>query len=261
MSSTNRYIETLQAEGIYHFTTSDAADALEVSPTAARAALRRLKKKAVIASPYRGFHVIVPPEYRRLGCRPAEHFIPDLMEYLDEPYYVGLLSAASYYGAAHQKPMLLQVITRKRRRGLTCGAVRVNFFARQDMPETTVTKRNTQTGILRVSSPEATALELVGYIRHSGGLDNVTTVLAELAEGIDQDRLQAEASRSPVSWSQRLGYILNFLGADDLAKGLHRVLRRRSFHYIALAPSVSMVGAKRDHDWKLAANVALEPDL
>jgi len=44
--------------------------------------------------PYRGFYVIVSPEYRSLGCRPAEQFIPDLMEYLGEVYYAGLLSAA-----------------------------------------------------------------------------------------------------------------------------------------------------------------------
>ena len=49
-----------------------------------------------IADPNRGFHVVVPPAYRRLGCLRADQFIPDLMAHLGEPYYVGLLSAAKY---------------------------------------------------------------------------------------------------------------------------------------------------------------------
>ena len=58
--------------------------------TAARAAQRRLKRKTLIADPYRGFHVIVPPAYRRLGCLPADQFIPDLMSHLGTAYPVAL---------------------------------------------------------------------------------------------------------------------------------------------------------------------------
>jgi len=45
---------------------------------------------------------------------------------------------------------------------------------------------NTRRGTLLVSSPEATALDLVGYAtRHAGGLIQVAGVLPELAERID----------------------------------------------------------------------------
>ena len=51
--------------------------------------------------PYKGFYTIVPPEYRTAGCIPPEQFIPDLMDYLGEAYYAGLLSVSEYHGAAH----------------------------------------------------------------------------------------------------------------------------------------------------------------
>lgn len=124
MASAADYITGLQARGRYAFTTADVVAALGASVAAARAALRRLKRKAVIADPYRGFHVVVPPAYRRLGCLPAEQFIPELMHHLGEVYYVGLLSAAQYHGAAHQTPMVFQVIVPGSRRGLQCGGVR-----------------------------------------------------------------------------------------------------------------------------------------
>jgi hypothetical protein len=52
-----------------------------------RAQLRRLKEQGLIAEPVRGFLVIVPPEYRHLGCLPAEQFVPQLMAIAAEPYW------------------------------------------------------------------------------------------------------------------------------------------------------------------------------
>ena len=55
------------------------------------------------------FH-IVSQEFRDKGCLPASHFIPYLMEHLGEKYYAGLLSAAEYHGAAHQRTQVFQVL-------------------------------------------------------------------------------------------------------------------------------------------------------
>ena len=61
---------------------------------------------------------------------------------------------------------------------------------------------------MRVSTVEATAIDLVGYERHAGGLDQVATILAEFAEQIDPERLVEAAKTAPISWAQRLGYLL-----------------------------------------------------
>lgn len=101
-------IDDLASRGQYHFTTDEMAARVGSSVIAARAALRRLQKKGVVATPHRGFHVIVPPEYRRLGCLPADQFIPQLMEHLGLDYYAALLTAGRYHGAAHQQPQVFQ---------------------------------------------------------------------------------------------------------------------------------------------------------
>lgn len=261
MPSVADYIEDLQTNGRSVFTTEEAVQALGKSVTAVRAALRRLKEKGRIAAPYRGFHVVVPPAYRRLGCLPADHFVPQLMAHLGEPYYVALLSAAAYNGAAHQAPMVFQVMVRKSRRGLACGGVRVDFVARQDMENTPVVERNTPTGVLRIASPAATALELVGYPERCGYLDNVATVLAELAESIDGEALAAEARRAPVVWVQRLGYLLVLVEADGLAAHLDSVLSERNVFTVPLAPWRDMEGTPRDSRWQVAINTDVEPDV
>lgn len=261
MRSAADYIEELQMNGRLTFTTEQAIEALGVSVPAARAQLRRLKEKGHIEAPYRGFHVVVPPKYRRLGCLPADEFIPQLMEHLGEPYYVALLSAAAYHGAAHQAPMVFQVMVAKARRGLTCGGVRVGFVARQDMECTAVVERNVPTGVLRIASPAATALELVGYPERSGYLDNVATVLAELAESIDAAALVAAARRAPVAWVQRLGYLLVLVEQEELAGHLDEVLGERNVFTVPLAPWQNMDGAPRDARWQVAINIEVEPDV
>ena len=59
--------------------------ALGVSDSAARLSLSRLARKGLIASPARGFYVILPPEYRHLGCLPADQFISALMAHSNRP--------------------------------------------------------------------------------------------------------------------------------------------------------------------------------
>ena len=261
MTSLADYLDDLQATGRYVFTTEDAVDALGTSVTAARAALRRLKRKRFVADPYRGFHVVVPPAYRRLGCLPADQFIPDLMAHLGEPYYVGLLSAAKYHGAGHQAPMVCQVVVPTSRRGLQCGGVRVEFVARQNMHETPVIERNTATGTIRIATPEATALEVVGYPERCGYLDNVATVLVELSDSMSGDLLAAEARRTPTAWGQRLGYLLELVQETDLASYLDPVLAERTAFPVALAPWKEMSGARRDRRWHVAENIEVVPDV
>jgi predicted transcriptional regulator of viral defense system len=261
MSAAASYIVDLAARGRHHFTTEEAAAALGNSVPTARAALRRLKAKGDIADPYRGFYVIVPPEYRRLGSLPADQFVPQLMEHLGEPYYVALLSAAELHGAAHQRPQALQVMVKTNRRAIECGEVRVQFIARKDMESTPIVERKTPRGLLRVASPEATALELVGYADQSGGLDNVASVLAELAPAIDADRLVSECGRSPIAWVQRLGYLLDLTEHRDLADKLAPAVVARAKDVAPLVRAKSRSGAPRDERWRLAVNATVEPDL
>jgi len=137
----------------------------------------------------------------------------------------------------------------------------IDFFARHDLTGTPVVERNTPRGILRIASPEATALELIGYPDHGGGLSNVATVLLELVEAMEVGALEAEARRAPLAWVQRLGYLLTLIEADEYAAALGAVLGDRTPFFVALAPSVSMIGAPRNARWSVAVNADVEPDL
>ncbi len=261
MSAVRNYIEDLAVRGRHHFTPEEVQAATGGSRNAVTLALHRLSRRGRVAHPARGFYVGVPPEYRILGCLPAEQFVPTLMELSGTDYYVGLLSAAQYHGAAHHRPQEFQVLTEKRRRSITCGGVRVVFVFRKSLADVPTRLFNTLRGTVRVSTPEATAVDLVGYPRRAGGLDNVATVLAELAEVIDPELLLAAVRTAPVTWAQRLGYLLELAGEADKAKLLRPWVRDRARDTVALLPCMPRDGAVRNSDWKLDVNVEVDIEV
>lgn len=257
----SQYIDELLAKGTYSFTGADAVHAQGTSTIATRAALRRLRHKGELAMPSRGFYVIVTPEYRNLGCLPANHFIPALMEHLQEPYYAGLLTAAEHHGAAHHRPQSFQVIVSRTRPGITCGGVRIDFVARKNVREMPSQDFKTPRGYLKVSTPEVTAFDLAGYPHHSGGLDNIATVLAELAESLDAAKLASIAELSPIAWSQRLGYLLELVGEAELAEGLAEYITRKDAVPVPLSPSQPFKGVRQEPRWRLLPNEKVEPEI
>ena len=253
-------IANLASRGRYHFASSEIRTALGVSRAAARQALSRLAAKGEIASPARGFYVIVPPEYRRLGCLPADQFIPALMEHRNIRYYAGLLSAAQYHGAAHHRPQEFQVVLERNRPPLICGAVKVTFVARRNLAAVPVERFNNPRGTVVVSTVEATTVDLVGYMHRAGGLDRVAGMLSELGRHMDPERLVEASKCASVLWAQRLGYLLEHVGAGDSAVQLKKHVRQRARHYTRLLPGADAADAPRSKDWRLLINASIEPD-
>lgn len=255
------FVEALQARGRYTFTQAEAIKDDKRSSIALEAALRRLKQKGRIAVPRRGFYVIVPVEYREAGCPPANCFIHDLMRFLGQPYYVGILSAAAIHGAAHQQPMLFQVVTDRTTRTAQAGRVRIGFHMGRHIEKAPVVDIQTETGSMLVSTPETTAFDLVRFAPSAGHIGNVITVLSELVEKIAPQALTSIADLYAISDMQRLGYLLERLGENRLADPLAVRLKDRRYRPILLAPSQPKGDAPSDPRWRVIPNEAVEVEF
>jgi predicted transcriptional regulator of viral defense system len=128
----------LVGHGRYVFTLGDVERLCAVDHPDALLAVHRLKTRGKVFSPARGLYVVIPPEYRTWKVVPADWFIDPMMRHLRRPYYVSLLSAAAMHGAAHQAPMVYQVMTTGRVEDRDIGRVRLRFFdtARADKAPT-----------------------------------------------------------------------------------------------------------------------------
>ena len=111
------------------------------------------------------------------------------------------------------------------------------------------------------SSPEATAFDLVGYPKHTGGLDNVATFHAELRETIDGEQLAAVAHLSPTPWALRLGYLLDLTGPRADSESLAEFVAKTARETVPLELGNPPISTPRDARWKLAINASVEIDL
>ncbi len=256
------WIDSRQEQGLYFFTREEAIKALQFTEEAFKKAAARLAKKNRVLRVRSGFFVIVPLEYRATGILPAEWFIADLMAYLEQPYYVGLLSAASLQGAAHQQPQQFHVVTTTTQREVRKKGLAIRFFFKTNFNATPVTQIKVQTGHISVSSPEATALDLIRYARSIGGLDRAMTVLQELGESMDPAKLKdAITAEGNLVCAQRLGWLMDKAGYAELVFDVARLIADKNPPFTRLDPSLPAGEAEKDARWRLLINTDVEGDL
>jgi predicted transcriptional regulator of viral defense system len=255
-------LDDFQRRGLYGFDRSKVEDALPGSSVAVGKSLRRLARKGRVERLRKGFHAIVPVEYAAQGLPPYDWFLDDLMRSLELPYYVGLLSAAALHGAAHQQVQQLQIVVPRQERPLKVPGLSIRFFPKAEFAATPLLQRKGHSGMLPVSTPEATALDLIRYARHIGGLDAVLTVLAELVESMSPAGLAAAAAAEPeTALIQRLGWLLDRLDQTDLADALHATLpQAKPLHRAALDPGAPRSGTAANR-WRIFENAEPEADL
>lgn len=260
------WVRNREVHGIATFSYEDVRDAFPaLSSQVIRNNLSRLIKQGVVASVYKGFYVIIPPQYAAKGVVPEAYYIEHLMKYLGRPYYVCLLSAAEQYGAAHQRSQLFFVATTLPKINKVRNEnSRLSFIFRNDIPEQFLHTKNSETGVITFSSPELTAVDLVQYNKRVGGLNRAATVLAELVEQTDFTVIDRSfVDYVSMSSIQRLGYILDeVLEEREQADALYRRVIELGLNFspAPLSTQHDRVGCETDKKWKVIINTSIEPD-
>lgn len=261
--SLTSYINSLQANGQYTFTRGEALAALGTTPEAFRYAALRLMRKNRLAKPVHGFYIIVPVEYHTTGGPPAVWFIDQLMKFYRQPYYIALLTAAAYHGAAHQQAQVFQVMTDKPIRNLVIGRNRLQFFTKKEILLSNYQQLKTPVGYMFVSTPEVTALDLVHYLKASGHIHHVATVLAELHEELNTEKLASLLTTQNIEAPcvQRLGYLLELVTAKpELIQVLKEWVQIHKPRYVALRSDKEYQKDHKNTEWRLYINEIVEPD-
>ncbi|MFT9256726.1 MAG: type IV toxin-antitoxin system AbiEi family antitoxin [Acetobacter sp.] len=258
-SALSTYASGLLAAGREVFSADEAQKEIGISRGAFLDAAERLQRRGQLIRPRRGFYVIVPPQHSTAGA-PPEWYIDALMRHGQRPYYVGLLAAAAAHGASHQAVMELQVIADKLLPDIEAGRTRIVFSYRKDMAAVSagVEDRKMQSGYIKLSSPELTALDLVRYPQSGAGLDNIATVLSELAERLQPKKLTSLSGAFEKAVVQRLGHLLGRLGHPQIAEPMFVALSARGpLPWVELDPKQagdldsSPPPSKRDTRWRV----------
>lgn len=259
-SALSTYASGLLARGRGAFSADEAQKEIGISRGAFLDAAERLQRRGQLIRPRRGFYVVVPPQHATTGAPPPEWYIDALMRHEKRPYYVGLLAAAAARGASHQAVMEFQVVTDKLLPDIVAGRTRIVFSYRKDMAAVAagIEDCKTQSGYMKLSSPELTALDLVRYPQSGAGLDNVATVLSELAERLQPEKLASLSGAFEKAVVQRLGHLLGRLGHPQIAEPTFAALSARGpLPWVELDPKqagdpdLSPPPSGRDDCWRV----------
>ncbi len=251
--------DVLLSQGRYWVTSTEAAELAGIPVDHVYPGLARLRRRGAMFSPARGFHVVVPPEYRAWRVLPGELFIDGMMRALRRKYYVSLLTAAAMHGASHQAPQVFQVMLDRHLADRDIEGVRLRFYINEHLEQMDVEERQVHTGRIRLATRESTLLDLIAHPQAGGGLSNIATVIMEIGE-LDMDRLARLTSLRSRSIARRLGWLLARLRTDLDMQPLRAVAEPESGHPTRLVRARPAHG-EIDPAWNVQVNATVEPDL
>jgi len=190
-----------------------------LSAIAAKRQLSRLRGKVVRISPRQPFYLIVSPEYRNMGAPPADWWLQDYFDWLSRPYYLALQSAASSFGSNPQALQVTQVMTSRPCRMIKVGRIQVRFFVKRRIERTPTQQPAGAVAPLLVSTPEATAYDLIRYAPSIGGIERAAETIRPLLPllRVRELRRVLEGANEPTV-AQRLGFVIEVCGNKPLAK-------------------------------------------
>ncbi|MEI6122710.1 MAG: type IV toxin-antitoxin system AbiEi family antitoxin [Bacteroidota bacterium] len=263
LKHTTDFIKEYRSNGRYAFTIDDVISATQKPLKNIRKDIDRLREKGLIRNIRKGFYIIIPDEYSKMGGIPVEFYVDDLMKYLTRQYYVGLFSAAMFHGAAHQQPQEFFIISESpKTRNIKNRNIIINFSEKKHFPQAGIETRKTDTGYFNISGKELTFLDLIYFENLMGGFSRITTILKELSEDIKPAAMKKVIDNDfPASVFQRAGYMAEqILHNKKLASIFEKKLASLNFQPAYLKASGTKVGVK-DDKWNLFINTKIETDI
>lgn len=261
------WTDNLLSRGQFAFSLEELKQAMPgASSISLKRSMNRESSKGNILSVHRGYYIIIPPSFKNRGILPPALFIDGLMTYLERKYYVGLLNAAAWHGAAHQQPQEFYVVTEfPVMRTNEKKGIRIRYISINEIPVELTGQRNTETGTVRLSGPLLTAADLIQYEKHIGGINRAATVLVELVENIKRsDPFQLLIRYTPISVLQRLGYLIETeTDRPELADTLYNALKQEgaTLYRTPLKAGEPEKGFPADDRWKVIVNTEIETDF
>jgi hypothetical protein len=252
-----RFLDDLQARGDLVVSVDEAAKQNALTRIAAQRQLERTAPRATRLPGRPSAFLIVPPEHRLRGAPPVAAWLDDYLRAQDQRYYVGLLSAAALHGSSNQAVQVTQVLLRRPRRPIAIGKIHLEFYVKSRLELTPLTAIPGLPAPLAVSSPEATALDLIAFSHRLGGIERALDVIKGLKETMTVTGMRSAIGAGvPVTVLQRIGYVFEMLRFDSLADVVQRALPKRFPPALLQAHGQRAQGPARE-PWAIVDNLKL----
>ena len=253
------------------FTKVEAMAALGQSSKPFLASVERLIKPRRVASPKRGFYILLRPEDWATGGPEPARWIDPLMRHLGVDYRISLLRAAAFHGASHQAAMVFQIIAPKQLPPISIGRHNVQFVYQAARSFAAVNRQEwldsvkTDAGYAKIAGLEQMLLDCARYFHKASGINGVAQIVRDIGAKAGASKLARVAKHYENSAVRRLGYLLALFGHERQACAL-LPLAAKAKSLKPLDPSSRPLDAlgvplqETDSTWKLILNETVETD-
>lgn len=256
----SRLLDDLQGRGRLVTNLPELAAVSGLTALAVRRQLEHLVDKVSRLPSRPSCFLIIPPEHRLRGAPPIANWLGDYCRLRQQPYYVGLLSAAAMHGSAQQAVQITQVMTTVPTRSLTLGHVHIEFHVKQRLADTPLSQIKGLAAPLAVSSPEATALDLISFQQSVGGVARATEVIAGLLPAMTAEGWRRAIPFENTAVKQRMGYVLEVIGAQKYAKIIEASLPEK-LRQVPLQSAAPSPGTGGQMPWLVEDNINLKESM
>lgn len=251
------FIEFILKNGKKTFSFRELVNFKENNYNAAKQYIKYSVRRKSLKNLSDGFYAVYSPSEKDSGNISPADFINQLMTHKNINYYTGLLSASAFYGSAHFRPSVYQVIVGKQIHTPKKILEGINFHMKKHFPANCIIRQKGNYGYINYSSPALTAYDLIKYENESGTISNIILVVSEILPQIKiSDIKNLLKNDLEIAYVQRLGFILEKLGAGRLSAPLFKCSEKASA-YIPLSRLGNKTGNKNSK-WKIIENVNWE---
>lgn len=261
-------LRRIQSQARYLVRTDELARMLnkDLKGSAITSALSRLAKagRVVLLSKRPSTWLIVPPEQAHYGAPPVQWWLHDFLRTTDPDYYVALLSAARHWGSGHYALQTVQVALSRQRAPLVVGKLRVEFVYKKNASKTPVETARMGVAPLRVSTREATLLDLFRHQSTVGGLEATARIVKDFAKAMSPQGLKSALDALDLTPpAQRLGFVFEQLRLEKFASTVEDWLSKRRPTLQPLEPTAAPRVAARLQSprWALEFTINEEEQL
>lgn len=206
--TTNYIMQRLYEKQLFYFDVQTLAVLLGVPRTKAYQLINSLKRRGFISKVEKGKYVLLGFEGEKVLSNPF--FIATRIAH---PAYISYWSALHFYGFTEQVPLMVYVVTTRKKKPLHFNGVVYKYIVVQ--PYKFFGYRREILGDLPVliADKEKAIIDSLDQMRYAGGLVEVAKCLYNAREELDLEKLVEYANAMQnKSLCSRLGYLLELFG-------------------------------------------------
>ena len=211
---------------------SDAQEALDCTIDYAYFLLHNLERKHWLERVTRGLYQFIPLSYGYPERIPPSNSFT-IGAALIKPYYFSYYTSNSHYGLTTQMPFTLFIATTKKKPDIEWARSSFKFVTLSKRKFFGYRREKVFDTEVNMAEPEKSLVDSFDKPRYAGGMEQLARITWRGLPRIKKEKLVKYAIRmNSHALIQRLGFIINFLAKEQLAKPLPQNLKKRMLKHV-----------------------------